>query len=78
MGGIGMGLTKVAIILFAFHLTGGAANPARWFGPAVWEVSLPHPTWPLRDHTVYWVGPILGALAAGIFYSAVLAPEEKK
>jgi glycerol uptake facilitator-like aquaporin len=70
----------MAVILFGFHLTGGAANPARWFGPAVWQLSLGDlPTArPLADHVVYWLGPIFGALAGSIFYTMVLMPDERK
>jgi glycerol uptake facilitator-like aquaporin len=78
MGGFGLGVAQVAIVLFGFHLTGGAANPARWFGPAIWQLSLPGVVRPLSDHTVYWVGPIFGALAGSVFYTLVLMPEEKK
>jgi glycerol uptake facilitator-like aquaporin len=80
LGGFGLGLAQVAVVLFGFHLTGGSANPAMWFGPAVWQLSLgfPQTTRPLADHVVYWLGPILGALAASIFYTVVLMPEERK
>jgi glycerol uptake facilitator-like aquaporin len=80
LGGFGLGLAQVAVVLFGFHLTGGAANPARWFGPAVWQLSLgmPQAVRPLGDHPVYWVGPIFGALAGGVFYSLVLLPDAKK
>jgi aquaporin Z len=80
LGGVVAGMAQVAIVLFGYHLTGGCANPARWFGTAVWQLSLPalaEPR-PLADHLVYWVGPILGALAGGIGYSAVILPSEKK
>ncbi len=80
LGGFGLGLAQIAVVLFGFHLTGGAANPARWFGPAVWQLSLsmPQTTRPLGDHPVYWLGPILGALAGSIFYTLVLMPEPRK
>jgi glycerol uptake facilitator-like aquaporin len=80
LGGIGLGMAQAAVVLFGFHLTGGAANPALWFGPAVWQLSLStaQTAGPLADHTVYWVGPILGALAGSVFYTVVLLPPEKK
>jgi glycerol uptake facilitator-like aquaporin len=80
LGGLGVGMAQVAVTLFGYHLTGGAANPARWFGPALWQLNvaglaMEHP---LGDHAVYWVGPILGALAAGVLYVKLILPPEKK
>ena len=80
MGAVGLGMAQVAVVLFGFHLTGGAANPARWFGPAVWQLSLSslQVNRPLGDHVVYWVGPTLGALAAAVLYVLLILPAEKK
>jgi glycerol uptake facilitator-like aquaporin len=74
-------MAQIAIVLFGFHLTGGCANPARWFGSAIWQLSLssgPATVRPMADHLVYWVGPIVGALAGGVFYTAVILPPEKR
>ncbi len=64
LSGLAIGLTLAFDILFAGPLTGGAANPARAFGPALvsgyWE-----------GHLVYWVGPILGGILAGITYQFI-------
>jgi glycerol uptake facilitator protein len=80
LGGVVVGMAQTAVVLFGYHLTGGSANPARWFGPAVWQLTLDsaQTSRPLADHPVYWVGPILGALIGGIFYTAVIAPPEKR
>ncbi len=80
LGGVVVGLAQVAAILLGFHLTGGAANPARWFGPAIWQLTVPElqNQKPLADHAVYWIGPVLGALAGGLFYSTFLLPPAKK
>jgi glycerol uptake facilitator-like aquaporin len=78
LGGLYVGLAQSAVILFGFHLTGGAANPARWFGPALWQLSVADIPRPFAEHAVYWAGPVLGALAGCVFYSAVLQPPEKK
>jgi MIP family channel proteins len=47
-------------------LTGGAINPARWFGPAL-IADFYGGTWP------YLVGPIVGAIAAALVYRFVIA-----
>ncbi len=77
LGGLGIGMGQVAVTLFGYHLTGGAANPARWFGPAMWQLSVAGQDVG-RDHVVYWVGPILGALAAGVLYVLLILPPDKK
>jgi glycerol uptake facilitator-like aquaporin len=80
-GGVGVGIAQVAVVLFGFNLTGGCANPARWFGPAVWEMTVPalrtgFPG-PFADHVVYWVGPIIGAVLGGVLYSSLILPPER-
>jgi MIP family channel proteins len=79
LGGLFAGLAQVVVTLAAYNLTGGAANPARWFGPALWQLSLqPLKTGgPFADHTVYWVGPIVGALLAGLLYTTIISPAGK-
>jgi glycerol uptake facilitator-like aquaporin len=72
-----VGLAQTAVVLFGFRLTGGAANPARWLGTVVWEMTLVHSYDPLADHTVYWVGPIIGALLGGFLYVFVMQPPEE-
>src|SRR5262249_21088747 len=74
-----VGLTMFALVLAAYPLTGAAANPARWFGPFMWEYGSEQlkALRPQRDQLAYWVGPILGALAAGGIYNVLLAPPEE-
>ena len=64
-----IGLTMAADILAAGLLTGGAINPARAFGPAV----ISH-VW--TNQVVYWVGPLAGGIAGGVFYNSVLLREK--
>jgi glycerol uptake facilitator-like aquaporin len=80
VGGAIVGMAQIAVVLVGFHLTGGSANPARWFGTAVWQPTVERLAAgrPFADHLPYWVGPILGALAGGIFYTAVVLPPAKK
>lgn len=69
LGGMAIGLVLVFDILAGGPLTGASMNPARTFGPAlvggVWT-----------DHLVYWAGPILGGLVAGLVYGRLLMREE--
>jgi MIP family channel proteins len=68
VGGFAIGLTVSIDILMGGPLTGAAMNPARWFGPAV--VSQFFENW-----YVYWVGPFLGAVVAGVLYSRMFLKE---
>ncbi len=70
VGGFGIGLTLLFTILVGGPLTGAALNPARAFGPAVAAAS-----W--TGHAVWWIGPILGGLVAGLLWDRVLLKGEK-
>jgi len=69
VAGLPIGLIITGDILFSGPLTGGAMNPARWFGPAVASGQL----------TNFWIwilGPILGALAAVFLYDGLVKPKK--
>jgi MIP family channel proteins len=74
------GLVVMACTLAGFGLTGAAANPARWFGPMIWEYTVQalKDQDPRRDHFVFWLGPFLGALLAGGAYQALILPAEEE
>lgn len=68
LGGLAIGLTIAMDILAGGPLTGAAMNPARAFGPALLSGQ-----W--KDHLVYWIGPIVGAVCAALLYHYVFIEE---
>lgn len=64
VGGFAIGLTVAADILAIGSRTGASMNPARSFGPAVVSGVF-------EGHMVYWIGPILGAIAAALLYDGL-------
>ncbi len=66
-GRFAIGLTVVVCALGGGALTGAALNPARAFGPAL-------VSWDWHGQAVYWIGPLLGAAAAGALWKYLLLP----
>jgi len=68
LAGLSIGLSVIMGHFVALSFTGASMNPARTFGPAVisgyWE-----------GHWVYWVGPIVGGVLAGLLFQFILQPE---
>ena len=69
LAGLGIGLAITMDWLMAGPLTGAALNPARAFGPALVDQ-----TW--GDHLVWWIGPIIGAVAGALVYHYLFLEEE--
>ncbi len=62
--GMAIGMVVTMDILMGGPLTGAAMNPARALGPALASGHL-------NDWYVYWIGPVIGALAAAILYNSL-------
>lgn len=62
--GLTIGAVLTAIALVGGPLTGAAVNPARAFGPALASGHF-------EAHWVYWIGPMLGAVAAAVVFSVL-------
>lgn len=69
VGGFAIGLTVTAGILGIGPLTGGSMNPARSFGPAVVSHIF-------EGQTAYWVGPLLGGIAAALLYDKLFLSDD--
>lgn len=67
--GLAIGLTLIFCILMGGPLTGASLNPARTLGPAL-------ATGNFANIWLYFVGPIAGAVLAGLLYKTVF--EERK
>ena len=63
--GLAIGLVLAFDILMGGTLTGAAMNPARAFGPAIASGQ-----W--ANQLAYWIGPIVGGLAAALAYDKAL------
>ena len=71
VGGFAIGLVVSADILAIGPLTGASMNPARSFGPALVSGSL-------VGQSVYWTGPIVGAVAAALLYDGLFLRRGKE
>jgi aquaporin Z len=72
-GGLAIGLCLTLIHLISIPVTNTSVNPARSTGPALFVGG-----WALAQLWMFWVAPILGAVAAGFVHRSLLAtPEER-
>jgi aquaporin Z len=65
--GIAIGLALTLVHLISIPVTNTSVNPARSTGPAIFVGS-----WALAQLWMFWVAPIVGAVAAGWLYRGVL------
>ena len=71
VGGFGIGLVITMDIFAAGRLTGAVMNPARAFGP-----ELVNGAW--HNWSLYWIGPVLGAVLAALIYHYVFLDAEQR
>lgn len=62
---VGIGIALFVAHMVALPFTGASLNPARSFGPAAILGDF------RREHWIYWVGPILGAGLAVLFFRLI-------
>jgi len=73
LGGLLIGLSVTMGVLVAGPITGAALNPARHLGPALLAGGAF-----LGQFWIYWVGPVLGGVLAGVLYrSSIEAPADR-
>ncbi|XP_029912148.1 aquaporin-4 [Myripristis murdjan] len=65
-GNLAIGFAHIAGVLIGARFSGASMNPARSLGPAIitgfWE-----------NHWVYWIGPVTGAMLAGMSHEFIFA-----
>ncbi len=71
LGGFGIGLVLTMDIFAAGRLTGAVMNPARALGPQIANMQFDH--W-----TIYWIGPVIGAVIAALLYHYVFMDDEQR
>ena len=69
--GIAIGLSLTLIHLIGIPVTNLSVNPARSTGPALFVGG-----WALTQLWLFWLAPLVGAVAAGFGYRALAGPEE--
>ncbi|TKT75452.1 aquaporin Z [Aquamicrobium sp. LC103] len=63
---IAIGLALTLIHLISIPVTNTSVNPARSTGPALFAGG-----WALQQLWLFWVAPIVGAVAAGLFHASI-------
>ncbi|MFQ5712881.1 MAG: MIP/aquaporin family protein [Candidatus Scalinduaceae bacterium] len=71
LAGIAIGLAFFFGVLVGTPISGGALNPARVFGPAIASGHF-------DNQFVWWFGPIIGGVVAGLAYDYLLSEKATK
>lgn len=67
VSGIIIGLTLTLVHLFGLGVTNTSVNPARSFGPAIFQENA------IGDYWIFLIGPAIGAIAAAFAYGALFS-----
>ncbi|XP_029450882.1 aquaporin-5-like isoform X1 [Rhinatrema bivittatum] len=67
---LSIGLSVALGHLIGIYFTGCSMNPARSLGPSVITRNF-------KDHWIFWVGPLIGAILASLFYNYLLFPYQR-
>ena len=70
--GLAIGLMLTLIHLVSIPVTNTSVNPARSTGPALFADG-----WALGQLWLFWVAPLVGAIAAGVVYRSLLDPKSE-
>jgi aquaporin Z len=65
--GLAIGLALTLIHLISIPVTNTSVNPARSTGPALFVGG-----WAVQQLWLFWIAPLLGAVAAGFVYKTLL------
>jgi aquaporin Z len=68
--GLAIGLSLTRIHLVSIPVTNTSVNPARGTGPALFIGG-----WAIEQLWLFWLAPILGAIAAGFIYKALASDD---
>jgi aquaporin Z len=71
IAGLAIGFVLIFDILVGGPLTGAAMNPARAFGPALLAGIVD-----VNHFFIYWVGPLVGGVVAGVLYQNLLMRDD--
>ncbi len=77
IGGFGIGLAVGVDILVGGPLTGASMNPARTFGTGIVASISGNMDQFWSQHLVYWIGPVLGAILAGVVYDKFIMEKRR-
>ncbi len=71
LSGLAIGFVVLFGVMVGGTISGGSMNPARVFGPAIASGHF-------ENHYVWWIGPVVGGVFAGMFYEILFSEKRKQ